>query len=120
MKLYYFAHPYTCKDKEGKIIHVGEEANFNLCNIRGGELIEKGYMIYSPISHTHTIHVSNPQFLANNEYELWLKLDNLIIDKTDFDGIILAPEWESSNGCKKEKLIFEGKGLEVLFYEDII
>jgi len=118
--LYYFAHPYTVKDKNGNNLHVGEEANFNLCNIRCVELLKRGYNIYSPISMTHPIHIRSPEFLANEEYKLWIKLDDLVIEKTDFKGIILAPNWEESTGCKNEKNIFGEKGLEILFYGDIL
>jgi len=119
-ELYYFAHPYTVKDKDGNNLKSGEEANFNLCNMRVAELLRRGYFIYSPISHSHPIHVREPDFLANNEYQLWVDLDNLIIEKTKFKGIILAPEWENSKGCLDEKKTFEKKGLEILFYKDLI
>ncbi len=54
--LWYFAHPYTCKDAEGYYVQAGEDANFAICCIRSGELLERGYNIYSPIAHTHPIH----------------------------------------------------------------
>lgn len=77
-------------------------------------------MIYSPIAHTHPIHVREPQFLANNEWELWLQLDELFMKKTEFKGIILAPGWENSTGCKRERKHFEEKGLDILLYDEIM
>jgi hypothetical protein len=47
----------------------------------------------------------------------------LIIDKTAFNGIILAPRWETSTGCKNEKRKFEdkmGSDLITLLYDEII
>lgn len=117
-KLFYFAHPYTVKDNEGKNVHALEESNFNLCCERAGELFKKGYLVYSPLSHSHPIHVRNPEFLQNNEWNLWMKLDKKIIEICN--GIILAPKWETSKGCIEEKRIFEEKGLEILLYEEII
>ncbi len=117
-KLYYFAHPYTVKDDEGKNIHAVEEANFKICCARAGELLKRGYNIYSPISHCHPIHVITPEFIGNNEYKLWVELNKLIIPF--FEAIILAPKWETSEGCIEEKRIFEDKKLEVLLYENII
>ena len=117
--LWYFAHPYTCKDTNGNFVPAGEEANFNLCNSRAAQLFQLGYNVYAPISHTHPIHRASPDFLARHEHELWYQLDNEFIDGTDWSGIILAPGWEKSSGCRAEKERIEARGLQVLFYTDI-
>lgn len=117
-KLYYFAHPYTVKDKKGNNIHAGEEANFNLCCIRSVELLKRGYMIYAPVVHTHPMHIRSPEFLAKSEYELYMKLDGKIGEACK--GIILGPGWHVSSGCKREHEDFKKRGLEVLLYEDIV
>jgi len=114
---YYFAHAYTCKDEDGNFIFEGEEANFQLCNQRAARLIEAGYNIYSPISHTHPIHRASAVFLARHEHEAWYTLDMEFISKTKFDGIILAPGWENSMGCNMERDWFVRMGLEVITYE---
>jgi|SRR3989344_7267019 len=119
-ELYYFAHPYTIKDKNKNNVHGAQEANFNLCCIRTAELLKKGYKIYSPIVHSHPIHIRDPKFLKSNEYKLWIELDKAMINKTKFDGIILAPEWRTSKGCMNEYKEFRKKGSKILFYEDII
>jgi len=122
---FYFAHPYTCKDltvPEGVIKYVseGEQANFELCNQRAARLIELGYNIYSPISHTHPIHRASSVFLARHEHEVWYALDNEFIARTQFDGIILAPMWEKSSGCRDERRQFEERGLKVLTYKEAL
>jgi len=116
---FYFAHPYTCKDGNGNYVPAGEDANFSLCNHRAACLIEAGYNIYSPISHTHPIHRASPTFLKNHEHHLWYLLDMEFLNKTNFDGIVLAPGWETSQGCQMEKKWFEEKGLPVLYYKDL-
>ena len=118
--IYYFAHPYTCKDKNGISILQGEEANFNLACVRSNELLKRGYLIYSPIIHSHSMHIKDPEFLKNREYQLWIELDNRTIELTQFKGIILAPSWETSSGCKGEYETFKKKGLEILLYEEVI
>ena len=118
--LWYFAHPYTCRDKDGNFVQTGEEANFRLCCYRSGQLFLAGCNIYSPIAHTHPIHMATPEFLARHEHELWYQLDLDFIRKTDFDGIILAPLWETSKGCRMERNAFEDMGRDVKFYKDII
>ena len=118
--LYYFAHPYTVKDEDGHYVYEAEEANFNLANIRAGKLIEAGYLIYSPISHTHPIHATMPQFLARHEHQRWYEIDAEFIANANWRGIILAPLWETSTGCRGEKAIFEEHGKEILFYCDLV
>ncbi|MCP5019619.1 MAG: DUF1937 family protein [Ketobacter sp.] len=118
--LWYFAHPYTCRDKDGNFVSMGEEANFALCNYRAAVLLDKGFNVYSPISHTHPIYRASPSMLARQEHELWYQLDNEFIDNTDWSGIILAPGWENSSGCKAERERIEARGLKVLLYTDIV
>ena len=112
--LWYFAHPYTQK---GNL--KGEENNFELACIRSNELLKKGYLIYSPIVHSHPLHIRDIEFVKNKEYKLWVDLDNRIIEFTKFKGIILAPNWQTSKGCSAEYILFKKKGLKILFYEDL-
>jgi len=118
--IWYFAHPYTCKDANGNYVSGGEEANFRLCNIRAAKLIEKGYVIYSPISHTHPIHVSYPPFVGGNIHEMWYKFDNENIRQIPFKGIILAPNWEKSSGCRAERNMFVEMERTIVLYDDIM
>ena len=119
--LWYFAHPYTCKDKDGNYVSLGEEANFRLSCMRAGELLKRGYNVYSPISHTHPIHIATPEFLKNHEHEMWYHLDNEVIKKTDFKGIILAPDWGTSTGCIAEKELIHWTQKKLCrLYDDII
>ena len=118
--VHYFAHPYTARDGEGNLVPAAEEANFNLCNIRAGELLKRGYNVYSPISHTHPIHRACPAFLKNHEHKMWYHLDNQIIARMKWDGIILAPGWEDSTGCCDELDLFRGMELPNREYDEII
>ena len=118
--VYYFAHPYTCKDKDGNYVSEGEEANFVLATVRSAELMKRGYNIYSPITHTHPIHRACPEFLARHEHMLWYKLDNEIIDNMNWKGIILAPGWQNSKGCRAELDRIGKLGGEVRMYSDLV
>ena len=113
-ELWYFAHPYTAPDKRAEL------ANFNLCCIRTAKLMKRGYFVYSPICHTHPVHMAWPEFLVNDERELWIALDMLIIKRTDFTGLILAPLWEQSGGCCGEREQFIKDGKPIKLYEDIM
>ncbi|MCH7568429.1 MAG: DUF1937 family protein [Nanoarchaeota archaeon] len=117
---WYFAHPYTAKDKDGNYVSEAENANYFLANQRAAELLKRGYNIYSPISHTHPIHIACVEFLRNHEHEIWYELDNDLIERTNFTGIILAPNWETSKGCKDELELFKKKGLDVLLFTEVM
>jgi len=105
--LWYFAHPYTAPTSEERI------SNFSNACFRTAQLLYKGYNVFSPIAHSHLVDNYLQKFN-------WIEFDNLVIAKTDFKGIILAPKWETSKGCIGEKEIFESKGLEVLLYTNIM
>ena len=115
--LYYFAHPYTSNG-------LAEEANFRLCAYRSGRLIQAGYNVYSPIAHTHPIHVATPEFLqlpSETMWRMWCRLDNDFIARTTWTGLILAPGWEHSKGCTAERKIFEEQLQKpILLYSEII
>ena len=118
--VFYFCHPYTCRDENGNYIPGREEANFRLCNIRAAKLIEKGYLVISPISHTHPIHIAYPPFVGKNVHDMWYDFDNRIIAQLPFKGAILAPNWEKSAGCRDERELFISLGRKVLLYDDIM
>jgi len=118
--IWYFAHPYTCKDAEGNYVPEAEEANYVLSCARAADLLVRGYNIYSPISHTHPIHRMCPAFLKAREHAIWYKLDNEVIDCMTWKGIILAPLWQTSSGCVNEKERIESRGLVVKYYTDIM
>ena len=118
--IWYFAHPYTCKDEQGNYIFGGEEANYRLCNIRAAKLIEAGYLIYSPISHTHPIHTAYPNFVGKQVHNMWYEFDNEFIRQVPFKGIILAPYWEESKGCSAELIMFMELKRQVMTYREAL
>ena len=118
--LWYLAHPYTCKDAEGRYVLGGEEANFRLCCVRAARLIEAGWLIYSPIAHTHPIHCAWPGFVGQEAHEMWYTLDNEFIRQIPFAGIILAPGWQMSKGCRHEKELFESLGRQVMYLDEVL
>lgn len=121
--LFYFAHPYRAKQPCGVRDWDIEKANFDRCRVKTRELLGRGYLVFSPICHSHPIEPRTGLLVVPTAWEdvnFWLWFDELLIHQTDFAGIILAPGWEKSDGCVHELLIFETRGLEVLYYDDIM
>jgi len=114
--VWYFAHPYTVRDEDGKRDYRGQEANFNMCVVRSAQLMIRGYNLYSPIAHSHPIQMACPDL----QDDIWYRLDNEFIDVTDWEGIILAPGYEKSEGCVQERKRIAKRGLEVKYYDKIM
>ena len=70
-------------------------------------------MIFSPITHGHPL-----QVIKKYPSEFWMSIDRLIMPMCM--GLILAPRWKESRGCKEEKAYFESIGRMILFYEDLV
>ena len=108
-KIYYLAHPYSGN----------EEENVKQSIMASNLLLERGYYIFNPLTHSHPLNmgwVRDPKF--------WYDFDLLFLEKCD--GLILSPGWEHSKGCKKEfRHALDLKdhlldNFEILFYEDIM
>lgn len=101
--LYYFAHPYTGD----------EQNNFILANHRSVELLNRGFYIFSPITHSHPL-----QNIKIFDGKVWEELDRFFIDFCD--GLIVAPSWQYSGGCVKEHSAFTLAGKPIYNYEDLV
>ena len=118
--LWYLATPYSVRYPDGRRNREAEAANFQLAAHRAAVLLKTGIVVFSPITHSHPIDRSFPEFLVEETELEWYKIDNAIISRTDFDGIILAPGWCWSKGCKDENTLFSKRGLLCLGYEEIL
>lgn len=107
-KLYYFAHPYTGESINDRL------KNFKICIDRTRMLLKNDFKIFAPIVYTHPLDIECDFF----DYNFWIQFDETFMDICD--GIILAPEWETSKGCGIEKEYFEKQNKEILFFSDII
>lgn len=116
--LWYFASAYSVRTADGRYSLPGEEANFRLARIRAGRLLDAGWLVFSPIAHSHAIHCAYAPFLAREEHKLWYRVDNAIIRTVPFRGIILPPECKDSTGCAEERKLFERLGREVRYFQE--
>lgn len=119
---YYLAHPYSAKTIADRI------TNYELCCKRSAKLLLKGYNIFSPIVHSHSIEMTCLEMLTWTEeekWQFWIALDIAILEHVGFTGVILAPGWESSKGCRREYGWFlshrqpDGKSHEILVYDNL-
>ena len=112
--LWYLAHPYTA-DTADEI-----SRNVVSADTIAARLIDKGYQIYSPISHTHQMHLIGVQLglWKVSEWKMWMDIDFEFIKHCE--GIIMSPYWSRSKGCRIELETFEDNGKKILYAEDLL
>lgn len=95
MKKIYLAAPYS-SDSE-----LEKHWRFNCVNKKAAELMEKGYQVFSPISHSHPI--SNYVSTENNmSHDFWLRQDFWILEICNELHILQLDGWIESKGVRAE------------------
>ena len=84
-----------------------ERESFELANRVSAELMNKGHIVFSPISHSHPI--AESQSLPGT-WDFWQRFDTAFIEWCDEVWIIQHPMTDQSKGVKAEKKIAESLG----------
>lgn len=92
MKIY-LACPYSHRKKQIMA------DRFELANKKTAELMKQGHIVFSPISHSHSIAVQEKLPL---DFEFWKKMDTSFIEWCDAVYVLKIDGWEKSKGVKKE------------------
>ena len=93
MKKIYLACPYSDPDPEVR------ERRFRAVNAKAGELMAKGFLVFSPISHTHPIAV---QCELPKGWEFWAAYDRTFIEWCEEVHVLMLDGWQKSVGVKAE------------------
>lgn len=96
-KIIYLAIPYTWNP----------EQSFIIANKVSAELMKQGYVVFSPVSHSHPI-AKYLDFEIKFDHDFWMSKDLPILKRCDKiifvvigdDGMSLI---DDSNGCQNEK-----------------
>ena len=89
----YLACPYTHIDPKVR------QKRFEQVNEVAGQLMKKGYIVFSPISHSHPISLT----LNNSvDADFWLDQDKHFIDWCDELHILCLDGWQQSKGVSAE------------------
>lgn len=105
-KLIYLGSPYS------KYAGGVEEAYQKICAV-AGKLMEEGYKIFCPISHTHGIQ----QTIGDKNGDWWLAQDFAVLDRCDELWIVRLPGWYESYGVTKELEYAHKSGIPVKFID---
>ena len=96
MKKIYLATPYS--DPSPAV----RAARFTAVNEVAARLMGEGFLVFSPISHTHPIALAGD---LPKGWEFWREYDLTFIEWCDEVHVLMQPGWEDSVGVTAETLI---------------
>ena len=94
MNRIYLAAPYTHTDQRVVKLRV------HLADIFAGYLMEKGYCVFSPLSHSHPISMKMKR--DSFDHDFWLKQDLPFLEWADLMVVMKLPGWKESKGIGVE------------------
>lgn len=104
--LVYLACPYSHDDP------VIREMRFKQANMAAGKLMERGYIVFSPLSHCHPISV---QYRLPTDWEFWQKFCTTYVRLCNTMFVLMVPGWEESRGITEELKLAKELGIHVEF-----
>jgi hypothetical protein len=104
--LIYLATPYSDPDPAVR------EKRFQVVNRVAARLMKSGYLILSPISHTHPIALAGD---LPKGWEFWKRYDIAIMKACSSVLVVTQDGWRESVGVTAEIAIAKGMGLPVLY-----
>jgi hypothetical protein len=83
-------------------------------------LMQQGYVVFSPIAHSHAVETNGMDKLETGDF--WLDQDLVVLSKCDKVIVLMLPGWEYSRGVKREVEFAKKNNIEVeyLTYESLI
>lgn len=105
----YLASPYSSAD-----IRVRHERFLRVC-YAAGVLMQKGWLVYSPIAASHP---SAELCKLPTDFAYWEKLDRCMIQHSEAVIVLTLKGWEHSKGVAAEIAIAKELGKPVYFLED--
>ena len=92
-----------------------ELESFRSVNRLAGELMDKGHIVFSPISHTHPI---ARECHLPTDWDYWKRFDESFIDWCDELWVSNFGDWEKSKGVCAEIEIAKRLNKSVRFEDD--
>lgn len=108
--LSYLAAPYTKLNPDGSLDKQAmEERYIEITKAAGWLLNEHGWNVFSPITHSHPLHVLCPDVGA--DWQTWQKIDLEYIDCSRRIIVFRIPGWSKSIGVTAERKYAKKSGL---------
>jgi nucleoside 2-deoxyribosyltransferase len=106
MKKIYLASPYSDPNPA-----IQEQRFLAVCK-KAGEIMNLGFLVYSPIAHCHPI-----AKLCNlpKDFKYWQKVNHEFIRWADEMWVLMLPGWKFSDGIKNEIAFADSLGKTVRY-----
>ena len=114
MKKVYLAIPYTFKHDDPRQVKIMQHARFCLANEYAAALMQGGCIVFSPISHSHTIALHNNLPV---EWEFWESQDEAFIKWADIIVVVCIEGWKESTGVQAEIYMAEMLGKQIIYLD---
>lgn len=93
MSYWYLASPYTGHD-------MGPHAAWSEACREAARLLSAGFVVFSPIAHSHPI--AEQGGLPHADHNLWLSIDETYLRAAKGIIVLMLPGWETSFGVRWE------------------
>lgn len=105
-ELVYLASPYSDENPSVR------EHRFRLAAVAAGDLMKQGFLVFSPIAHTHPIaeYCELP-----TGWDFWERYDKAMLDACAEMIVLVTDGWGQSKGVAAEMAHFEQQGKPIRF-----
>jgi hypothetical protein len=110
----YLTAPYSARTKDGTPDEIVMHQRYLLANFIAGKLIDAGYIVFSPLSHSVPIADTMDNHL---DAEIWIGQDIHFIDWCNELLVLKLPGYLESSGIKKEIAAAKVTGKPVRYIE---
>ena len=111
MKKIYLAAPYT---SPGPIVR---STRAELASIIAARLMEQGYVVFSPITHGHSV-ADHLHYTNAHSHEFWMRQCLPMLEASDCMMILPIDGWRESRGLAEERDFAHAKRIPVLIWQD--
>lgn len=106
----YLASPYTHENKQI------EQERFEAAAKAAGQLMLKGFLVFSPIAHSHPIAMQND---LPTDIDYWMEFDKSFLEWADELVILNIQGWSASIGVDMERKIAYKKRMPISIFTPI-
>ena len=110
MKKLYLASPYTSPDP------IVRNSRVELASIIAARLMEQGYVVFSPITHSHRV-ADHLHHRNARSHEFWMAQCLPMLEASDCMMILPIDGWRESRGIAEELAFARSNDIPIFFWQ---
>ena len=110
MKKIYLASPYTSPDP------IVRNSRVELASIIAARLMEQGYVVFSPITHSHRV-ADHLHHRNARSHEFWMAQCLPMLEASDCMMILPIDGWRESRGIAEELAFARSNDIPIFFWQ---